>query len=571
MNSLDRVLAYSKKYRKALILSFISAALYGIVSALPTYMLKHTVDEIFVKKYSHLVIPFILVFLVFFALKGLFMYLTTYSMQWLGNRVVNDMRQDLFSKIINFPTNFFQKNTSGKLMSYFLNDVTMIQQTSSIIIKDGISSIFEAIFLIGVAFYQNWILGVLMLVVGPLIGITIKKMGKKRKTASRAIQVHMGNISSMLQETFIGIREIKAFNAESIEIDRFNKQLDSNFLSIMHNVHIEALAPALIQIITMFGSGLVLYVAAHQVLNGSMSAGQLTSFVGAVLLAYQPLKKMMNVYSDMQYGLAAADRIFEVMDTSVIDPAQETKKIVLSSFKHEILWDTISFSYDNNHEVLCDTNFSIKKNECIGIVGPSGSGKSTVCDMLLGFIVPTNGTVSIDGHDITSISSASLREKIGYVGQRTFLFNDTIARNVAYAKPDATDEEIIRACKQAYAHDFIQNCSDGYQTLVGENGSLLSGGQKQRITIARALLKNPEILIFDEATSALDQESEQMIKLAIEEIRKEKTVIIVSHRPTMLENIDRLLVIQDKTVQEVSKTSLGTIFPAQEKYLQASH
>jgi len=499
MTSLQRVLGYTKAYRKALILSLISAALYGIVSALPTYMLKHTVDEIFVKKYSHLVIPFILVFLLFFALKGLFMYLTTYSMQWLGNRVVNDVRSDLFSKLINFPTNFFQKHTSGKLMSYFLNDITMIQQTSSIIIKDGISSVFEAIFLIGVAFYQNWILGVLMLIVGPMIGVTIKKMGKKRKTASRAIQVQMGNISTMLQEAFIGIREIKAFNAESIEVNRFDKQLNNNFLSIMYNVHIEALAPALIQIITMFGSGLVLYVAAHQVLNGSMTAGQLTSFVGAVLLAYQPLKKMMNVYSDMQYGLAAADRVFEIMDTmntSVIDQAQEAKKITLTSFTHEILWDTVSFSYDNNHEVLCNTNFSIKKNECIGIIGSSGSGKSTVCDMLLGFIVPTEGMISIDGHDITSLSSTSLREKIGYVGQRTFLFNDTIARNVAYAKPDASEQEIIQACKQAYAHDFIQNCSDGYQTLVGENGSLLSGGAKTKNNDRTSVTQKPRDFNF---------------------------------------------------------------------------
>lgn len=554
MNSLHRVLGYTKIYRKALIFSLVSASLYGIVSALPTYMLKHTVDEIFIKRFSHLIVPFIGIFMLFFALKGLFMYLTNYSLHWIGNRVINDLRKDLFAKVIYFPTSFFQKNTTGNLMSYFLNDIQMIQQTSSQTIKDGISSIFEASFLIGVAFYQNWFLGMLMLVVGPLIGLTIKKMGRKRKTASRAIQMQMGNISTMLQETFVGVREIKAFNAEHIEVNRFKDQLTHNFNSIMYNAHIECLAPALIQVIAMAGSGLVLYVAAYQVLAGTMTAGQLTSFVGAVLLAYQPLKRMVNVYSDIQYGLAAADRVFTMMDLEI--PTTQTKQIELNNFNRAINWNNVSFSYDGTHNVLENVNLSIKKGECIGIIGPSGSGKSTLCDMLLGFIWPTAGTIYIDGNDITSISYTSLRKQIGYVGQRTFLFNDTVLRNVAYARPDATQEQIIAACKAAYADEFIQNLSHGYQTMVGENGNLLSGGQKQRITIARALLKDPDILIFDEATSALDQESEQMIKLAIDQIRKEKTVIIVSHRPTMLDNVDRLLIIQDRSIVEVSQKTV---------------
>jgi len=555
MNSLQRVLGYTKTYQKALIFSLVSAALYGIASALPTYMLKHTVDEIFINRYSHLIMPFIGIFLLFFTLKGLFMYLTNYSLHWVGNRVINDLRKDLFAKVIYFPTSFFQKHSTGNLMSYFLNDIQMIQQTSSQTIKDGISSIFEASFLIGVAFYQNWFLGTLMLVVGPIIGITIKKMGRKRKAASRAIQMQMGNVSTMLQETFVGVREIKAFNAEKIEISRFKDQLAHNFISIMYNAHIECLAPALMQVIAMLGSGLVLYVAAHQVLAGTMTAGQLTSFVGAVLLAYQPLKRMVNVYSDIQYGLAAADRIFDMMDSEF--PAIKNKQIELNHFEREIGWHNVSFSYDDTHPVLENVNFTIKKGECVGIIGPSGSGKSTLCDMLLGFIWPTSGTILIDGNDITSISYASLREKIGYVGQRTFLFNDTILRNVAYAKPEATQEEIVAACKAAYADEFIQACPQGYDTMVGENGTLLSGGQKQRLTIARALLKDPDILIFDEATSALDQESEQMIKCAIEEIRKEKTVIIVSHRPTMLDNVDRLLIIQDHSIIESSQKTVN--------------
>ncbi len=553
MNQLKRVLVYTKPYWKTLVFSLVAASLYGIVSAVPTYVLKHTIDDVFIKRYSHLIIPFILAFVVVFLLKGILMYVSSYTMHWVNNKVINDIRTDLFSKVIHFPMSFYQGQGTGQLMSHFLNDVQMIQQAAGATIRDGIRGFFEATFLACFAIYQNTTLGLLLLIVGPFVGYTIKKLGRARKNASVSIQSQLGLISSMLQETFVGVREIKAFNAENTERERFRSLLNRCFGAIMLNIHIECLLPALVEAIAIIGCGSIFYVAAHQVLDGTITAGQLTAFVAAVLLAYQPLKKIVNVYSEIQYGLAAAERVFGILDK--VFPATQNRVLTLGNFNNHIVFANASFGYTKT-PVFTSMNLTIQKGQTVGIVGPSGCGKSTFCDLLLGFINPTAGSILIDGKDITKISLASLRQHIGYVGQRTFLFNDTILRNVAYAKQDADYEAIVKACKTAHADEFIRALPDGYNTTVGENGTLLSGGQKQRITIARALLKDPDLLIFDEATSALDKDSEDVILLAIEEIKRNKTVIIVSHKLSMLKNTDAILLINNQTIQEVGLKEL---------------
>lgn len=547
MNSnLTRVLGYTKKYWKSLSASIACATLFGITSSAPAYFLRQTVDDVFIKRNQNFIIPFIAAFVAFFVLKGLFMYLSSYYMHFVGNKVVNDLRIDLFTQVINHPIIFFQKTTTGQLMSHFLNDISMIQTVASNVVKDGVRSFFEAICLLSIAFYQNWKLSLILIFVGPFIGITIKVMSRARKKASQSIQKEMGKVSNMLQESFVGIREIKAFNAETIEANQFSSLLGRCFNSIMRNIQIEAISPACVEVIAMAGGGIIFYVAAHQILNGTMSAGQLTSFAAAMLLAFQPLKKLINILGDIQYGLAAADRIFDLMDR--VYPATLDRSATITKFEEGIYWENVSFGYDQATEVLKNVSLTIKKGECIGVVGPSGAGKSTFCDLLLGFISPTQGTISLDRTNVAKIRYTDLRDRIGYVGQRPFLFNDTIYNNILYARPQATQEEIVRACQDAHADEFIRNLPDGYNTLVGENGALLSGGQKQRITIARALLKDPEILIFDEATSSLDHESENNIRNTIAGLRGKKTLIIVSHRPTLLEGVDRIVTVQNQTV-----------------------
>ncbi|MCK4517424.1 ABC transporter ATP-binding protein, partial [Candidatus Babeliales bacterium] len=544
----------TKKYWGRLALSIGTATFYGLFSAAPTYALKHTIDNVFVHRHEDLIIPFIACFVLLFALKGVFAYASSYYMHWVGNRVVNDIRIDLFDKIVHFPLSFFKKKTTGELMSHFLNDIAMIQVASSNAVKNGVRSFFEATFLMGVALFQNWRLALLSFLVAPLIIFSIKRMGKAVKAASRVIQQEMGSISAVLQETFVGIREVKIFKGEQLEHERFGKRLSLYFRSAMRNVRIEAFAPAFIETIAMFGSSFVFYIAARQVLDGSITPGELTSFFAATLLAYQPIKRLINTYAEVQYGLAAADRIFALMDQTY--PALHERTLTIPSFKNEIRFEHVSFSYKKdpqgqNTPVLRDVTFTIKRGERIGLVGPSGSGKSTFCDLLLGFIEPTGGRILLDGQEITKVSLASLRSLIGSVSQQTFLFNDTILENVKYSSRDASEQDLMLACRRAHAHEFIDNTSHGYQTNVGENGSLLSGGQKQRLTIARTLLKDPDILIFDEATSALDQQSEEMISLAIEEISQTKTVIVVSHRLSFIEKMDRVFSIQDGRFVEV--------------------
>lgn len=555
MNTLNRVLNYTKKYWKHLLLSVTTASFYGIFAAAPTYLLKYAVDDIFIKQLNKLLIPFIIGFVSLFALKGLFMYLSNYYMNWVGNNVINDIRMDLFKKIIHFPISFFQEKTTGQLMSHFLNDIQMIQQASSSAIKNGVRSFFEAIFLLGVAFSQNWKLAIIMLFVAPIIGIIIKKMGTSVKKASLTIQKNIGNISSMLQEIFVGIREVKAFNGERIETDRFRNLLKKVFSSIMHNVQIESFGPAFIETVSMLASGVVFYVAAHQIINGTITAGELTAFFASILLSYQPLKRLINIFAEVQYGLAAADRIFAVMDK--IYPALIKNNNLVSNLTSTIIrkieFRDVNFYYDDSTQILKNINLELNRGESIGILGASGSGKSTFCDLLMSFINPTSGKILFDGIDIKEIHLSEIRKRIGYVGQKAFLFNDTILKNISYSQKNKNIENVANACQMAHIDAFIQKLPEKYNTTVGENGNKLSGGQKQRLTIARALLKSPEILIFDEATSALDQESENSIRLAMEEISKQKTVIVISHRLSFIKKMDRILMIQDKNIVEITK------------------
>lgn len=544
-----KLLFYLKRYWFRFTISLISAALYGVVSALPSYIIKHTVDDIFIKNYRHLIVPLLGVFVLFFILKGIFMYSTTYYMQWVGNRIVTDIRYDFFSKIIYFPLSFYQKHSTGSLMSYFLTDAQLIQNGFERVVKNGVRSFFEAFFLIAWAFVLSWKLALLMVIIGPVIGITILIVGKAIKRASRRIQQEMALVSTVLQEIFIGIREIKSFNGEENEIKRFGNYLSQSFIAFKKNVAVEAFLPACIEPIAMVGGALAFYVATQQVLAGTMTPGSMASFFAAVLLSYQPLKRLMCMYSTMQGVFSAAERLFNVMDTAEYPaPCVTSHKSI--NFRCALELHDISFSYEDGTPVFTNASLMIKKGDIIGIVGPSGSGKSTLCDMLLGFIVPISGHITIDGSLYSDLSLIEIRNSIGYVGQRTFLFNDTVKNNVMYPQHGISQDTVIAASKAAHAHEFIVKLKDGYESFVGENGNLLSGGQKQRLTIARALLKAPEILIFDEATSALDHGSEKIIQQTIESLRGKKTIIIITHRPSLLECADRIVHISQGTIIE---------------------
>ena len=542
MSTLLRILSYTHRYKSTFTISAIASVLFGLASASPVYLVRHMVDTVLVHRQIHLVTPFILIFIGLFIIKSICMYASSYYMHSVGYRVVNDIRKDLYHRIIFLPISFFKKRSTGEIMSRFLNDISTLQHASSTAIRDGLRSFFESIALLTIALYQNIQLSTLAFLVAPLIILAIRVIGKRIKQASKQTQEDMGTISAQLQEAINGIKSIKAFNGEQREKNRFAHTLSTYFASIMKCIHYEALSPALVELIAVIGSSLVLYVATIKVLNGTITPGQLSSLLAAILLAYQPLKKMMRVYSDIQYGVGAAQRVFEILDEEESGKHASEKELPL--LHDHITFKNVSFSYYNRQPILHNTSISIKHGERVGIVGPSGIGKSTVSDLLLKFISPTNGEILFDNHDIALFDTRSLRNQIGYVSQHPFLFNDTIYANVSYAKPTATMQEIVAACQRAHADEFIQHLPDGYHTIVGENGNNLSGGQKQRITIARALLKQPKLLIFDEATSALDAHSEEMIQQTLAELPQKCTVIVITHKPMLLTLMDKVFTIQ---------------------------
>ncbi len=558
MNAYAHLALYAKKYRLRLALALVCATLFGAFSAAPTYLIKWAIDYLLINKAMHFLLPLIAIFVALACLKGIFMYLSSYYMEYVGNAIVRDIREDLFARLLFFPTSFFKIHPSGTILAHFINDIAMIQDAIARTIRFGVRSLFEAAFLITIAFMQNYVLASCLFLVGPIIGYLLKHLGRSMRRSAKENQSHVGTLAFHIQEALIGIREIKACTMEHIEIKRFRTMLDRCFASLMHNVHLVSATPALIEICAMSGVALILYIALRQVMLGSITPGELAAFFTATVLAYQPLKRLIAVYTDIQSGLAATDRVFSLMHQEFSHPTEELK--VLPTFSDAISFNQVSFSYDALLPILKNLTLTINRGERIGIIGPSGSGKSTLCDLILGFIKPSSGNIFIDTYNIETITPLSLRTHIGYVGQRTFLFNDTIRSNVAYARTCATEQEIEDACRAAGAHEFIMALPEQYDTMVGEDGTLLSGGQKQRLTIARTLLKKPPILIFDEATSALDQHAESIIADSIVAIDRMTTIIVVSHRPTLIAAMDHIYSLVDGKLMLISHRDFSATF-----------
>lgn len=551
-SSFLRLISYVNPYKRQLIWASIAASLFGLVSAAPTFLLQYTVDELFVKRMTHLVIPFAGLFLATFLLKGLFMYWAAYTINWVSSHIINDIRKEFLSRIIHFPLSFFKNNPSGKLISLFLNDMSMLHLVAANTIKNGLKSIFEALCLFGVAFYQDWSLTLLTLLIAPVIIWSVRRIGKSVKKASHNAQEAVSDISRTLHDIFGGIREVKVYHGEEKGLIVFNHKQQDYFKKHMRNVHLESLGPAWIEGSAMLGCTFVFYIAANQVLNGSISAGQLTSFLASMVLAYQPIKRLVGIYGEIQTALAAAERVFAITD---IVPATENIAIpAYRGFTQSLQLQNVSFGYISHNFILEDLYLTIPKGSKIGIMGSSGAGKSTLCDLLLGFIQPQRGKILVDG-----IEYRGLRDvlNISYVSQHSFLFDASIKENIAYSVAGATDADIIDAAQQALIHDFIEKLPHKYETPVGENGAFLSGGQKQRIALARALLKKPELLILDEATSALDVTTEQLITQAIKDLSSDCTVIAISHRPTLMQAMDEVFVLEHKKLHR-SVATVGT-------------
>jgi ATP-binding cassette, subfamily B, bacterial MsbA len=488
--------------------------------------------------------------LVVFLIKSIFGYLQTFLMITVEQRIIRDLRNRLFGHLCRLSLSFFHGKRTGLLISRVTNDVTLVKGALVASFANLFREGLLAILYLGIAVWISWKLSLITFVVLPPILFLIVRVGQRLRKRSARIQEKMADITATLQESISGARVVRAFGMEEYEEQRFFKHTFEYFRTFVRMETLGAMAGPLTEYLGVIGVVVVVWYGGRQVLlDGSVSPDWFLIFLAATLSTMQPLKKLSQANNELQVGLAAASRVFSLLDTmpSVVSRPDAP---AVDGFHDRIRYEDVRFRYDTGDEVLRGIGLTIKRGEIVAVVGPSGAGKSTLLDLLPRFYDPTAGAVTIDGRDLKDIEIKSLRRLMGIVTQETILFNDTVRNNIAYGLEGARDEDVVAAAKAANAHNFIAGLPGKYDTPVGERGTRLSGGERQRIAIARAILKNPPILILDEATSSLDTESERLVQEAIERLLKGRTVLVIAHRLSTVRNADRIIVMEKGAIAE---------------------
>lgn len=493
-----------------------------------------------------------LVLLLGFFGKNLAAILQTFFISVVEQGVMRDLRQDLYDHFHRLSLRFFHGERTGQLISRITNDVTVINASITAAInslfRDPPLVIFYFIFLI----LLSWRLTLVIVLILPIAGYLTAMLGNRLKKDSLYMQERMADLTAIIQETLYGIRVIKAFNTAQKEIARFARENQNYFRTLVRMTRVRKMGPSLNEFIGAIAGVVVLYVGGIEVLGekSSLSPGGFVLYLVALFSMFQPLKLLGQVHNSLKEGMVAAERVFQVLDTPA-DVVDKPEAISVTQLKESIAFHEVWFSYDGKMDVLRNIDLKVKKGEIIALVGPSGGGKSTLVDLIARFYDPSRGRVEIDGQDLRNIAADSFRNLIGIVTQETILFYDTVRNNIAYGSAWASENEIVAAARAANADDFIQAMPEGYQTIIGDRGVKLSGGQRQRLAIARAILKNPPILIFDEATSALDTESELLVQQAIERLFEGRTTFVIAHRLSTVRNADRIVVIDRGRILQI--------------------
>ena len=489
-----------------------------------------------------IIVPFALI------IRAIFEFLQSYMMSNVGQRVIRDVRNLLYEKLQTLSLDYFTQKRSGELVSRITNDVQRIDNAVSYAVTDLIYQSFQVISFALLTFCINWRLALISIIVLPLVVVPMVLVGKTLRRLSNRSQEKMADMNSLLVETITGVRIVRAFCTEKIETTKFGKQIRDYYHIAMKSVKRTLLLGIITELIGVAMAFFIIYYGGRQVIANQSSFGAFALFMAALLSLIRPFKKLSQVNSIMEQAVAASIRIYQVLDIPpTIKEKAEAKE--LKEFKESIRFEGVWFNYEEQ-EILKGIDLEVEKGEMLAIVGPSGVGKTTLVDLIPRFYDPRRGRILIDGVDIKDATLNSLRQKIGIVTQETILFNDTIRANIAYAKPQASKEEIEEAARQAYAHDFIQRLPLNYDTVIGDRGTKLSGGERQRIAIARALLKNPPILILDEATSQLDSESERLVQEALDKLIKGRTVFVIAHRLSTVRNARRIIILEKGVIVE---------------------
>ncbi len=538
---------YAKRVIVAVFFSLLVSGLNGAIA----WLVKPAMDYIFVEKRYGYIVYLPLGLLILYLLRGGASFLQSYLMRTAGFQMVRDLRNRFYESMIHLPVSAISRQTSGDMVSRLMNDIGILSAILSDSFRTFLVQIPSILVLIGVALYRKWDLAILSFVLFPFIGYGTRLLSKYVKKRRKKVQKFLALLTHRMNETVAGIKVIKVFCMEKAKVRQFMKENQNAYRQFARVVRLKEGTKFMIDVCSGISVAIILGYGATLVVKGVMTSGDFFSVLTAIVMAFTPLKKLGRAYSTLQESVGVLERVDSFLEL----PPEKVGGLSISGLEKSINFKEVTFSYNHGEKVLDGINLNIPRGRVTAIVGPSGAGKSTLVDMIPRFISPSSGTVEWDGIDLEEIDIISLRRQIAVVSQDVVLFSDTIRENIAAGRPDATDEEIIRAAKLAHAHEFISKLPEGYDTILDERGLNLSGGQRQRIAFARALLKDAPVLILDEATSALDSVSEQAVQAALKNVMKSRTTIVVAHRLTTIRDADAIVVMDGGKVQAIGTHS----------------
>ena len=549
MKNYVRLLSYIKPYMRRLAEAIVCIIIAAGANLYLPWSIKDMIDKVLAEKDMQMLNVISVGIVVTFFIRGIFYYGQSYLVSFVGQRVIIDVRDVLFRKFQRLPLSYFDRHQTGEIMSYIANDVAALQNA---LVDRLIELVTESSIFIGslvMMVMLDWKLSLLTLITVPLVGQAMKVFGRKLKSSGTVIQERLADITATMQESIAAIRVVKSFGREDYEIERFHRQNELNFRAEMKNNQLMSLLTPTVEFLAALAVTVIVWFGGYEVVNGVITAGALVAFLTYAVNLANPVKRISRVYGAIQKAMAGADRVFAIMDlpeTIVNRPGAKG----LPPVRGEVVFDDVTFAYEEGNDALSQVSFSADPGQMIAFVGPSGAGKSTIANLIPRFYEVSSGAIRIDGYDVRDVTMESLRGQIGIVPQETMLFSATVRENIRYGRLDATEEEILQAAKDANAHEFIMALPEGYETKIGERGLNLSGGQRQRIAIARAILKDPRILILDEATSALDTESEKVVQAALDRLMVGRTSFVIAHRLSTVFNADQIYVIEGGRIHE---------------------
>ncbi len=543
-----RLLGFVKPFWPVLLLGILANIIYSLIDAGLTYMLRPFLDKGLIQIDMHFVKQIPLIILLGVTIRGAVSSIGSYCMTWVARSVVNVLRQRVFKHIIQLPAYYYDTATSGQLLSKILYDVEQVAQVSADALTDFVQNTCLVIGLLSVMMVICWQLSLMFLITIPFIGMVVNFTNKRIRRISHRVQKSMGQVTEIAAEAIEGYRVLRIFGGAQYETDKFYQATEGSRRQDMKVAISKAINVSSVQFIIAIGISTIIFAAIQLSTVMVVSAGSFLAIIAAMLQLIKPLKTLANLNAAIQRGLAGAESVFNLLDHPL---ESKTGQSFDSKQPCAVAFNQVSFAYRPGVEILEGVSFSINAGETVALVGHSGSGKTTIASLLPRFYEVTSGQITINDIPIDSLSLPSLRQCFAMVSQDIILFNDTIAKNIAYGCFNSSQQEVIDAARLAYADEFIMALEHGYDTVIGENGVLLSGGQRQRIAIARAILKNAPILILDEATSALDNESERYIQAALEQVMKNRTTLVIAHRLSTIQHADKIIVLNQGRVVEM--------------------